>query len=147
MTSEFWYFPPSYSMMRMLKAVTGQHTSTEDFSVPLWVLESLQRGRSQLRLPLGTDIGGSCSWELPTPHGHWWWQVPLWKPSQFFSIGPPGDPFFFFFNIYLFWPYQVLVVALRIFNLVFVATCHQNTWTLSYSMWALVPCRDQTQGP
>ena len=110
---------------------------------------------------LGESAERQESTEAHLGDGHWW-QLLLGAPYTTWTLVMAGATvetlavlfnrssrwfFFFFFNIYLFWPYQVLVVALRIFNLVFVATCHQNTRTLSYSTWALVPCRDQTQGP
>ena len=121
----------------------GWHKSTyfnrRLFRSPVGLGESAERQESTEAHLGDTDIGGSCSWELPTPHGHWWLQAPLWKPLQFFSIGPPGDSLSFFFSICLFWPYHVLVVELRIFSLVFVATCHQSTRSLSCSAWALVP--------
>ena len=89
-----------------------------------------------------------------SPWGHTWWQLLLGAPYSAWTLVMAGAIvetlavlfnrssrrfFFFFFNIYLSWPYQVLDVALRIFNLVFVATCHQSTQTLSCSTWALVP--------
>lgn len=139
MASEFWHFPQAtlWGGYWRLTQVSILQQKTFPFTCGSW------------RVCRKAGV----NWGSPWGHRHWW-QLLLGAPYTTRTLVMAGAIVetlavlfnrssrrfsLFFLNICLFWPYHVLVVELRIFSLVFVATCHQSTRSLSCSAWALVP--------